>query len=232
MKLEFVGTKGEIEEESTKHHYNSSMLIKEKGFRLLIDHGMLSLDLKEIKPHAILITHGHPDHFVWLKKDEDFNGPIYITEETKKLAKFQKNFKIIAKNKWKKIGPFKAFAYNVIHSLRAPAVGFKIKNARTLVYNPDLVAIEKQSILKNVDLYIGDGSSIKGNLVRKNKQGLFGHAKISTQINWCKKYNINNMIFTHFGLEALKTGDENLKKEIKQEKIKIKIAHDNMDYTL
>lgn len=232
MKLKFLGTKGEIEEENNQHYYNSSLLIEEKGFKLLIDHGMISIDLNNINPDAILITHSHPDHFVWLKKDEDYSGPIYLTAETKKLSKYKKNFKIINKNKWDKIGPFNIFAYAVVHSLRAPAVGYKIKSAHTLIYNPDLVAIKNQFLLKDVNLYIGDGSSVKGNLVRRNKQGLFGHAKISTQINWCKKYNIKNIIFTHFGKEALKIGDKKLESEIKQAGIEIKIAHDNMDYTL
>lgn len=240
MKLEFLGTKGEIEESSRKHKYHSSLLIKEKNFKLLIDYGMCHKNnLKKIKPNAILITHAHLDHFIFLKKDEEYKGKIYVSKETKKLAKFKKKFKIIKIGKWFKIGSFKILAYKVMHSLIAPAIGFKIrisknKKFRTLIYNPDLVdIIDKNKILKNLDLYIGDGSSIKTNLIRKKGNKLFGHAKIQTQINWCKKYKIKNIIFTHLGKEALEFGD-NLEKHLKQKNknFNIKIANDKMVYEL
>lgn len=81
MKLKFLGTKGEIEEKTTRHKLHSSLLLEDKGFRLLIDHGLKSEKLVSIKPDAILITHAHPDHFIWLKKDENYEGKIYLTNE-------------------------------------------------------------------------------------------------------------------------------------------------------
>ncbi|MGB9694102.1 MAG: MBL fold metallo-hydrolase, partial [Fervidobacterium sp.] len=135
------------------------MLVEDQGFRLLIDHGLLSKALTEIKPEAILITHAHPDHFLWLKKDEEFQGKIYLTQETEKLAKFWKNFEIIKKNQEFKVGPFRILAYPVVHSLRAPAVGFKVTcRGKIFVYNPDIVVMEDRQVLSGVDLYIGDGS--------------------------------------------------------------------------
>ena len=71
MELEFLGTIGEIDKQTVHHKLNSSLLLKDKGFRLLIDHGLESEKLTKIRPNAILITHAHPDHFIWLKKDED-----------------------------------------------------------------------------------------------------------------------------------------------------------------
>ena len=232
MKLKFLGTKGEIEEKSKKHKYHSSLLITYKGFKLLIDHGMVSFSLKKIKPDAILITHAHPDHFKWLKKDEDYKGKIYVTRETKKASKFKKNYELIKLNKWFKIGPFKILAYRVIHSLIAPAVGFKIKANKIISYNPDLISIKRQAfVFKGIDFYIGDGSSIKSNLVRRRGNKLFGHTRMITQLNWCKKYKIKNIIFTHFGKEALKKGDKNLKKILREkaQEINILIAYDGME---
>jgi ribonuclease BN (tRNA processing enzyme) len=232
MKLKFLGTKGEIEEKTARHKFHSSLLLEDKGFRLLIDHGLKSEKLVSIKPNAILITHAHPDHFIWLKKDESYKGKIYLTAEAQKAAKFQKNFKIIKVNEWFKIGPFRILAYKVLHSLLAPAVGFKIKNSQTIIYNPDLVVAEDKDVLKDVDLYVGDGSSVKSNLVRRKGNKLFGHTRIQTQINWCKDYKIKKIIFTHLGKEALKIGDKKLEKSLAQEGLEIKIAHDSMVFEL
>jgi len=230
MKLKFIGTKGEIEEQTPQHRFHSSLLLEKQNFRLLIDHGLLSPKLSRIKAKAILITHAHPDHFLWLKKDEDYQGKIYLTRETAKAAKVSKNFVIIKKNHWFKLGPFKIFAYPVAHSLIAPAVGFKIKAKKTLVYNPDILFFKNKAILKGVDIYIGDSSSVTRSLVRKKDDQLFGHARIQTQINWCKKYQIRTIIFTHLGKEALGLGKKALEKRFKQENLTIKIASDGFVY--
>ena len=231
MKLKFLGTKGEIEESSSFHQYHSSLLVEENSFRLLIDHGVISQPLEKIKPSAILITHGHPDHFLWLKKDEDYQGKIYVIPETEKLAKFKKNFEIIPKNEEFTIGPFRILAYKVVHSLRAPAVGFRvICKDKTFVYNPDIVVMEDKKVLEGVDLYIGDGSSFKANLVRKKGDQVFGHARMQTQINWCREFKITKIIFTHLGKEPLEIGDQMLEKLLAQEGMTILIAHDGWEY--
>jgi len=232
MKIKFLGTRGEIEEETLRHRFHSSLLIEDKEFRLLIDHGIISYPLTKINPDAILITHGHPDHFLWLKKDEEYQGNIYLSKETEKVAKFKKNFKIFKTDQWFKLGPFTVLAYPVTHSLLAPAVGFKIKNDQTIIYNPDVLAIKNKAVLKGTDLYIGDGSSFKSNLVRRRGDKLFGHARMQTQINWCKRYQIKKIIFTHFGKEVLGLGDENLEKMLKEKNNEdIQIAYDGYEIT-
>lgn len=216
IKLIFLGTKGEIEEYSKKHKYQSSLLLIKNKFRLLIDFGVLhKYPLEKIKPNAIIITHAHPDHYLWTKKNLETKIPIYLTKETFNYGKFKpKNYKIIKPNKKFKLGPFSILPYKVLHSIRCPAIGFKISvEKKTLIYNPDLVdIINKNKILKNIDYYIGDGSSIQANLVRKKENKIFGHARITTQINWCKKAEIKNIIFTHLGKESIKKEKEFLKK--------------------
>lgn len=228
MKITFLGTKGGIEEKTRKHKYNASLLIEYKGFKLMVDHGLESIPLAKTRPDAILITHGHWDHFKWGKEDEKYESMIYVARETKRIAKFKKNFKIIKLDKQFKVGPFKIIAYRVIHSLRCPAVGFKIRNKKTIVYNPDLIAIKNKSVLRNVDLYVGDGASLRGNLVRRKNDKLFGHTRMKTQVNWCRKYGIKKMIFTHLGKNPLSIGDKNLEKALREEDIEVRIAHDGM----
>ncbi len=215
IKLFFTGTKGEIEEQNKKHHYHSSLILEHRGFRLLIDYGEIQRDLNKIKPNAILITHAHPDHYVWTKKQIQTKIPVYLTKETLNYGKFKpENWKIISSGKKFRLESFTILPYNVIHSIKCQTVGFKIfADKKIIVYNPDLVDIvNKNKILKNVDYYIGDGASIRANLVRKKEGKLFGHARISTQINWCKKAGIDTIIFTHLGKETIKKENEFRKK--------------------
>ena len=227
INLKFFGTKGEIEEYSKKHKYHTSLLIEYKKFKLLIDHGLLhKYNLKKIKPHAIIITHAHPDHYIWTKKDIETDIPIYLTKETLKYGKFKpKNHKIIKPGQKFKIKNFTILPYRVLHSIRCPAIGFKITvDRKNIIYTGDLVDIVgKNKILKKIDYYIGDGSCIRANLVRKKGNKIFGHARISTQINWCKKYRIKNMIFTHLGKETIRK-----EKDFKKKNPDIILAYDGM----
>ncbi|MFQ5996388.1 MAG: MBL fold metallo-hydrolase [Dehalococcoidales bacterium] len=227
-KLVFLGTKGEIEESAPKHKYHSSLLIISNEVKLLIDYGMLrKYSLEEIQPDAILITHAHPDHYAWLNEDVKTETPAYLTKQTADYGKFlPANTKIFKPDEEFEIEPFRCLPYRVIHSIRCPAVGYKIETPdRTLVYNSDLVAIvDKEKILEGVDYYIGDGSSIKANLVRRKGDQIFGHTRISTQVNWCQKYRISNIIFTHLGKETMEK-----EKEFGEENAEVILAYDGLE---
>ena len=207
-KLIFLGTKGEIEEETPVHRFHSSMLIESGGTRLLIDYGLLHrYSLDEIAPDAILITHAHPDHYSWLKQDVQTNVPVYLTQEALDYGKFKpQNSHVAVPMEKFRIGAIECSAYRVIHSVLCPAVGWKLAfDGKTLVYNSDLVdIIDKDTVLTGVDCYIGDGSAVKANLVRRRENVLVGHTRIITQMHWCEKHGIKHMIFTHLGRETLR----------------------------
>jgi len=227
-KLVFLGSKGEIEESTEKHQYNASLMIICEGTRLLLDYGKLRrYTLEELKPDAILITHAHPDPYVWLYEDVKTDIPVYLTQETYDYGKFRPaNPHIFLPGEESAIGALTWSAYRVLHSVRCPAVGFKVRiEGKTLVYNSDLVDIvEKPDILTGVDYYIGDGSAVMANLVRVREGQIVGHARISTQINWCKKYGIKNIIFTHLGKETLRK-----EAEVAQSRPEIILAYDGME---
>ncbi len=231
IKLIFLGTKGEIEESSPKHQYHSSLFVTVGETRLLIDHGQLHrYSLEELKPDAILVTHAHPDHYIWLKEDERTEAQVYLTRASYEYGRFApKNSRIIIPGEKFEIGPFECLAYGVIHSIRCPAVGYKITSEqKTFIYNSDLIDIvDKDSVLHRVDCYIGDGSAIKDNLIRRRGERLFGHTRITTQINWCKKYEINNIIFTHLGKETI-TDEAKFIQEHKE----AALAYDGMEFEL
>lgn len=228
-KLVFLGTKGKIEESSRNHQYHSSLLLASRKFKLLIDYGLVhQYTLEEIKPDTVLITHAHPDHYIWLEKEVKTEIPVYLTRETFDYGQFKPgNYKIIQPNKKIKTGPFEILPYRVLHSIRCPAVGLKIKTPedKTFAYNPDVVDIVgKDRILEGIDWYIGDGSSIKMSLVRRKGDKIFGHTRITTQINWCKKYSIKTIIFTHVGKETMEKEEE-----FKKEYPEVLLAYDGME---
>ncbi len=207
IKLRFLGTKGEIEESTERHQYHSSLLIISDDTRLLVDYGKLRrYALEELAPEALLITHAHPDHYAWLEEDLMTGVPVYLTLETLDYGKFKpSHVRVILPGEEFEIGPFLCSCYRVIHSIRCPAVGYKIRVAgKTIIYNSDLIdIIGKDTVLEDVDYYIGDGSAIKANLVRRRDDQLFGHTRITTQINWCRQRDIGHIIFTHLGKETL-----------------------------
>lgn len=207
VRLTFLGSKGEIEESNDKHRYNASLLLESGGKRLLIDYGKLrKYTLEDLHPDAILITHAHPDPYAWLYEDIQTQIPVYLTKETYDYGKYRPaNPRIFKPGDEVDSGQFHWSAYRVMHSIRCPAVGFKVNaEGKILVYNPDLVDIvEKDKILSGVDYYIGDGSAVQANLVRRRDDIFFGHTQMITQINWCRKFGINHIIFTHLGKETL-----------------------------
>lgn len=214
--LTFLGTRGGIEEKTETHFYHSSLLVqisKPYPFRLLIDYGRIhAYSLSLLQPDALLITHGHPDHYLWTFQTADSAVPVYLTQEILSYGEFSPcNPKIIVPYRQFNIGPFSIFPYRVLHSIRCPAIGFKIvlPDRKIVLYNPDLVdIIAKEHILPGADYYIGDGSSIKTYLVRRKGEMLCGHTGIFAQLKWCEKYGIQNIIFTHLGQDTLSRIDD------------------------
>ncbi|MFW6126104.1 MAG: MBL fold metallo-hydrolase [Chloroflexota bacterium] len=206
-KMVFLGTKGEIAEAPHGHQYHSSLMVDAGGFRLVIDYGEIRrYSLEELAPAALLVTHAHPDHYAWLQEDIGTEAPVYLTRETLEYGRYRpRNVSVIEPGTPFDLGPVQTCAYRVLHSIRCPAVGYRLRvDDRTLVYNPDLVDIvDKDRVLDGVDYYVGDGSSVKKNLVRRRGDTLFGHTRIPTQVHWCEKHGIRNIYFTHLGSDTL-----------------------------
>ncbi|GAH89264.1 unnamed protein product, partial [marine sediment metagenome] len=135
----------------------------------------------------ILITHAHPDHYIWTLEDEDrINIPVYLTRIVLDYGKYKpKDYRIFQTGKKYSLKCLDITAYKVIHSIRCPAVGYKIKGDKTIIYAPDIVDFEedKGTVLKDVDLLIADGSSLNINMVRrKEARGYYGSKSRSYKI--------------------------------------------------
>lgn len=212
MKIKFLGTRGGIIPKSPLHQRHSATLISSGTTRILFDCGadwLGHLDEIKPKPQAIFITHGHPDHIGGLA--DGCPWPVFASAETWQLMKrypIPAEQRFVCDHRTKiKIGNLIIEPFNVEHSLRAPAMGYRITDGKkTIFYVSDLVnIIDAKQALSNVDLYIGDGAIvIRRMLVRHKDHHLVGHSPIEAQLDWCKKYSIPQAIFTHCGSEITK----------------------------
>ena len=209
MELIFLGTRGETEVRSRRHYRHSALLIRYRRARIMIDCGADWLNhLRSIKPTAIVLTHAHPDHAFGLKRGA--SCPVYATNVTWDSVD---RFPVVDRREIPLAGPviiddvrFEAFP--VEHSVRAPAVGYRVsmKSAR-FFYVPDVAQLSNISnALGEINLYIGDGASIKRSMVRRKNRSMIGHASIAAQLGWCAKAGVRRALFTHCGSGIIRAG--------------------------
>ena len=162
--------------------------------------------LKSVAPTAIVLTHGHGDHAFGLARGAPC--PVYATAETWRLIdRFPiEDRRLVEPRVTFAIGGLSFEAFPVQHSLRAPAVGYRVGKGRsTFFYVPDLAAIEEQhEALRGVALYVGDGASIVRSMVRARGDVLIGHAPVVAQLGWCEAEGVARAIFTHCGSGIVK----------------------------
>jgi phosphoribosyl 1,2-cyclic phosphodiesterase len=244
MKITFIGTRGYIDAKSRHHRRHSSAIVSHRGKRIMIDCG---LDWRKkvwsVNPDSIVITHGHPDHAFGLKDGSPC--PVYATKPSWKIMErypISESYRFLIKER----KPFTLYgitfeAFSVLHSLIAPAVGYRISVGKVLIfYVPDLVYInERHKALKDVQIYIGDGATITNPIIRlsgPNRDVPIGHTPIRTQLTWCNKEKVPRAIFTHCGSEIVE-GDERvlgakIRAMAKERGVEVEIAHDGMELFL
>lgn len=201
IKLMFLGTRGEIEARSPRHRRHSSLLIQDGDTRIMIDCGRDWLGrVNSIAPTAIVLTHAHPDHAAGLAKGAPC--PVYATKETLDLiGRYPIDGREMPLQRAMPISGLKFKAFPIEHSLRAPAVGYRISaRALSLFYLPDVANLPNATrALRGVALYIGDGATIKRSMARKRNGILIGHAPVTVQLGWCASAGVRRAIFTHCG---------------------------------
>lgn len=224
-----------------KHYRHAATLICYKGKRVMLDCGLDWLGkLYDINPHAIILTHAHPDH-AWGLKD-GAPCPVYATRESwrvKELKKFPiQDKKVIHIQKKIIIAGIVFEAFSEKHSLLCPGVGYRITAGNvTVYYSGDVISIDKRHVaLKKVRLYVGDGATIVHPLVRRKGAKIFGHTTIRAQLGWCQKEGVPRAIITHCGTQIVadKSGKAEAKitQLAKEANVQVAIAYDGMEIIL
>lgn len=240
MKLIFHGTRGYIEPATRRHARHSALEVRYRGKGVLVDCGENWLGhLEELRPRAIVVTHAHPDHVGGLTTGSPC--PVYATEAAwRTMEEFPiDERRTIEPRRPLEIRGIRFEAFTVEHSIRAPAVGYRISAGRaTVFYVPDLVYIhERTEALRGCRLYIGDGATVDGQMVRKSDDGrLFGHAPVRTQLTWCRKEGVPKMIVTHCGSQIVTGEEEGVRDKVaayaEERGVGVEIAYDGMEIIL
>ena len=207
MKLYFLGTRGEIEARSRRHRRHSVLHVSHGGRALLVDFGRDWLGAPpRVDVEALLLTHAHPDHVGGLRAGSRW--PVYGSEQTlSALSRYPLGERRpLRPRRPEQVAGMTVEAFPVEHSLRAPAVGYRIGAGRSAIfYAPDLVAVEEPAdAFAGLDLYVGDGAAIGRSIVRYREGKPIGHASIRVQLAWCARTRVGRAIFTHCGSEIVR----------------------------
>ncbi len=214
MRLHFYGTRGYVEEESPAHRGHSAWTLETGGFRLLCDFGENRKGLlPEIAPDAIFVSHAHPDHAGGLA--EGTSVPVLASAVTHEITKgFPLAKRVtLAPGTAARVGPLAITAFPVVHSIRCPCIAARIETPEgVVVYSGDIVAFEDPAAaLTGAALYVGDGSTLKGSLVRRQPSGvLVGHTTVRAQLGWLDAFAVPRAVFSHFGKGPIEMGEEAL----------------------
>jgi phosphoribosyl 1,2-cyclic phosphodiesterase len=238
MRVRFLGTRGEIEARSRRHSRHSVLLVSHRGRALLVDCGRDWLGRPpRVDAEALLLTHAHPDHVAGLRGG--CGWPVYASEETwRSLARYPLGERrLVVPRCPDRIAGMRVEAFRLEHSLRAPAVGYRIAaGERAIFYAPDLVAVEGlHEAFAGLALYIGDGAAITRSIVRRRGGARIGHASIRVQLDWCAEEDVDRAAFTHCGSEIVRderAAAARVEALGRERGVEASIVHDGTELTL
>ncbi len=241
MKLTFLGTRGNIAPESARHRMHTATMVSYGGRGVLIDCGETWRGrVIDPRPRAIVLTHAHEDHSGGLR--DGAPCPVHATAETwERIGRFPiESRSLIAPRRPERIAGISFEAFPVVHSDRAPAVGYRVTAGRvTVFYVPDVLDLpDRDAALGGCRAYVGDGASVVRPIVRRSTLGgrLVGHTSVRTQIGWCRDAGVPLFLVTHCGSQIVRADPDAVARRVRalgrEQGVDVEIAWDGMERVL
>jgi ribonuclease BN (tRNA processing enzyme) len=213
MKIQILGTRGEVEPTTPYHARHSGILIDD---RLMFDLG--EQEFLNYKPECVFITHLHPDHAFFVRDVQpglDTRAIVYAPEDYSGLQLHVLKHPISCST-------YKITPIPTEHSIKVKSQAYIIqKGVIKILYTGDLFWIDKKyhSYIKNLDLVITEASFIrKGGVVRRSKEHAgkpFGHTGIPDLMRIFSPY-AKRMLFMHFGSWFYEMGARGARAKLKK----------------
>jgi glyoxylase-like metal-dependent hydrolase (beta-lactamase superfamily II) len=239
MRITFLGTRGNIEMARRRHRRHSALMIRHGGRRVMVDCGADWLGrVAGLAPDAIVLTHAHADHAEGLRAGAPC--PVHASAETWAVIGGYPiaERRSLAPGVREAIAGIGFRAWPVQHSLRCPAVGYRIDaGGAAAFYLPDVAAFpDHLEALAGIALFIGDGASITRPILRERDGVRLGHAPIRAQLGWCRNAGVRVALFTHCGSEIV-GGDERrlgatVRALAREHGMRARIAYDGLEIDL
>lgn len=227
MKLQLLGTRGEIIPSSPPHEGHSGVLVDKK---LLLDLG--EQEYLKYNPHFIFITHLHPDH-AYFVRDKSLtldNTNIYLPEKCSQLP----NAKVLISPM--QLGEYKITPIPTRHSLKVKSQAYLIeKNQERILYTGDLISIDERyhPLIQKLDAVITEASFIRASgLIKKDELTgqVYGHAGIPDLLSFFSKLT-SRIVLVHFGSWFYKDKKEAIQKIqtlAKENAVEVTVGHDGL----
>ena len=222
LKIEFLGTRGNIEASAPYYSKHSGVLVDEK---ILFDLG--EKEFLDRKPKYIFLTHLHPDHAFFVTQEiGELDIPMFAPEKSYSLSQLKQISGAVT------VESYRVSPIPTEHSQKVKSASYLVEDgSHRILYTGDLISINEAylGLIEDLDLVITDGSYMRRKgMIRKEKSTgkFYGHNGIPDLVELFRDFT-DRIIFTHFGSWFFRD-IENSKREIAAlgDGVKVEPAYD------